>query len=298
MNILIGQNHLDTLGGTETNIYTLIAELTKRGHYISLISGTDKFGLTSEKIYSDFNIIPNKLKKEYDVGFINHTSTIKRLLDSNIKCKTLYQICHGATPELEQPYGHPIEKYIVISEEVRDHLKSKSFESVVVRNGIDTERFKPEEYSSDLRKVLSLSHSQRFNLFLKKICDRNNWGFAYHNKYTNPVFDIENIIKQADLVVTLGRGAYESMACGKNVLVADWRPYQMPLMDGMITEDTIDNFIYNNCSGRCEKKTITEDSITEEIKKYSVENSKHNRAYALKNLNIQKQVDIMLSLVE
>ena len=135
-----------------------------------------------------------------------------------------------------------------------------------------------------------------FNAFLNKVCNRNGWEFIYHNKFTNPVFDIENVISEADLVVTLGRGAYESMACGKNVLVADWRQYQRPLMDGLITKNNIDKFIYHNCSGRCEKKIITEKSITEEIKKYSIENAQYNREYALKNLNISKQVDKMLNV--
>ena len=34
------------------------------------------------------------------------------------------------------------------------------------------------------------------------------------NKYTNPVWKIEELMRESDLVVSLGRGAYEAMACG------------------------------------------------------------------------------------
>ena len=296
MKILIGQNHLDTIGGSETYVYTVIEELKRRKIKTFLMCGSNRFGIMSKKIYQNFDIIPNYIGSEIDLGFINHTTTIKKVIDNKIDLSKVYQVCHGTIPSLEQPYGHPIENYISISEEVRDHLFSKKINSNVIRNGINVDKFKPTKVNKKLKNILSLSQSDRFNSFLSKICDKNGWNFLHHNKFTNPIFDIEKKIDEADLVISLGRGAYESMSCGKNVLVADWRPYQYPLMDGLVNKSNIDEMIKTNCSGRRFKKEVNEQSIVEEINKYSVENSDFNRQYALENLNIKIQVDKMLNL--
>ena len=296
MKVLIGQNHLDTIGGSETYVYAVIEELKRRKIKTFLLSGTNRFGIMSKKIYQDFNIIPNTFDKDIDVCFVNHTSTISKALKLGINPEKLYQVCHGTTPSLEQPFGNPIEKYISISEEVQKHLDKKNLASYMIRNGINTERFAPTKTNKVLKNILSLSQSSRFNIFLENICKKNGWNFKAHNKFANPVFDIENYISEVDLVVSLGRGAYEAMSCGKNVLVADWRPYQKPMMDGIITPENIGEIITTNCSGRKYKKEVNEENITKEIKKYSRSLGENNREYALQNLNIVKQIDQMLQL--
>ncbi len=296
MKILIGQNHLDTIGGSETYVYTVIEELKRRKIKTFLLCGSNRFGIMSKKIYQNFNIIPNYIEAEVDLSFINHTTTIKKAIELDLDLTKVYQVCHGTIPKLEQPYGTPIENYISISEEVRDHLLNKKVKSDVIRNGINVDKFKPTKVNKKLKNILSLSQSDRFNSFLSKICDKNGWNFLHHNKFTNPIFDIEKKIDEADLVISLGRGAYEAMSCGKNVLVADWRQYQQPLMDGLVDKSNIDEIIKNNCSGRRFNKKVNEKSIEEEIKKYNYENCDHNRQYSLKNLNIKIQVDKMLEL--
>ena len=297
MKILIGQNHLDTIGGSETYTYTLIEELKRRRFKVELACGSNRFGIMSKKIYQNFGIFPNSFDKDPDVCFINHISTIRKILDSNIDSKTIFQICHGTVPDLEQPFGKPIEKYITISEEVSTHVSNKGYNSDIVVNGINTNRFSPTSVNKEVKNILSLSQSDRFNNFLSKICLKNGWTFKSHNKFKNPIFQIENLIKEADMVISLGRGAYEAMSCGKNVLVADCRPYQPPLMDGLIAPDNIDEMIKHNCSGRRFKRQVNEQTITEEIKKFDHKFCELNRNYALENLNIEVQTEKMLNLI-
>ncbi len=297
MKILIGQNHLDTIGGSETYTYTLIEELKRRKFKVDLVCGSNRFGIMSKKIYQNFGIFPNHFGEDYDACFINHISTIKKILDSKLDSETVFQICHGTIPDLEQPFGNPIQKYISISEEVKNHLQKKDFNSNVILNGINTDKFSPTFVNKKVKNILSLSQSGRFNDFLSKICLKNEWNFKSHNKFENPIFDIENLIKEADLVVSLGRGAYEAMSCGKNVLVADWRPYQEPMMDGLIRSDNINEMIKFNCSGRRFKKTVNETTITEEIKKFDYKFCEFNRNYVLENLNIRNQAEKMLEII-
>jgi len=296
MKILVGQNHLDTIGGSETYTYALIHELFKRGFKVELVCGSRRFGIMSKKIYNDFGIIPDSFSNNPDVCFLNHTTSVSRALNYGISSDKIIQVCHGKIPNLEQPFGGSIKKYISISEEVAEHLSKLGFQSSVVRNGINLDRFKPTKINSRLKNVLSLSQSNRFNIFLEKICLKNGWNFSSNNKFTNPIFNIEDKINKADLVVTLGRGAYEAMSCGKNVLVADWRPYQEPLMDGLLNPNNIDEIIKNNCSGRCLKIKFNEETLTNEINKYDNKLSEWARFYATENLDIIKQVDKMLDL--
>jgi glycosyltransferase involved in cell wall biosynthesis len=296
MKILVGQNHLDTIGGSETYTYTLIKELCRRKFNVELVCGSRRFGIMSKKIYNDFGIVPDSFKDSPDICFINHTTTVKKVLDSKISSDKIIQVCHGTIPNLEQPYGKPVENYVSISKEVQEHLAKLNHNSVVINNGIDMTRFFPTKTNDNLRNILSLSQSKRFNTFLQKICDKNGWNFKSNNKFTNPIFDIENQIKEADLVISLGRGVYEALACGKNVLVADWRPYQEPMMDALLTPDNIDEIIANNCSGRSRKIKFNEEIITNEIKKYNKSLSDWTVSYARENLNIVHQVDKMLNL--
>ena len=296
MKILIGQNHLDTIGGSETYTYALINELFNRGFKIELVCGSRRFGIMSKKIYNDFGIIPDSFSNDPDLCFLNHTTSVSRALQRGVSSKKIVQVCHGKIPDLEQPFGNPIKNYISISEEVAEHLLNIGFDSLVVRNGIDLNRFKPTKVNGSLKNILSLSQSHRFNIFLKKICLKNGWNFSSNNKFKNPIFDIEKKINEADLVVSLGRGAYEALACGKNVLVADWRPYQEPLMDGHLNSNNIEKIIKNNCSGRCLNIKFNEETLTNEIKKYDHRLSEWARSYAFENLDITKQVDKMLLL--
>jgi glycosyltransferase involved in cell wall biosynthesis len=297
MRILVGQNHLDTLGGSETYTYALVEELVRQGHEVRVVCMPKRKGFVAYQIFENFGIEVNHLNgAEFDLALISHNSIFNLMAANKIAAKKTFQICHGTTPPLEQPCGHPGVEYISISEEVRDHVLAKGHESTVIRNGINTDKFSQTSINQELKNVLSLSQSERLNAFLSKVCKRNGWEFDSFNKFKNPVFEIHEHIQKADMVVTLGRGAYESMSCGKNVLIADFRQYQSPMMDGLLTPENIDNIIKNNCSGRANRLTITEATMTEQFNKYDIAYGEANRQYALENLNIQNQVKKMIDI--
>lgn len=298
MKILVGQNHLDTLGGSETYTYALVEELHNRGHQVGVMCARNRKGMVSDLIERNLGIKTNVISREYDACLLSHNSMVSQLFSLDVKPGKVYQICHGTTPSLEQPTELAGVEFISISEEVQNHLLKKNLQSELIVNGVNLERFKPTKINKELKNILSLSQSDRLNQFLQKVCDKYGYNFKHHNKFRNPVFNIEDEIADADLVVSLGRGAYESMACGKNVLIADWRPYQTAMMDGMLTGDNAARFLCNNCSGRTERRGIDEKSIVEELSKYSQENGEANRSFAEKNLNIKDKVDKMIYLVE
>lgn len=295
MRILVTNNTFSFTGGSETYAYAVIRELVSRGHDVdafttgpcTMIAGEiAKLGV---KIY--FKVVPDK---EYDLIIGSHTSTFKHL--EHFKCKKI-QTCHGIYPDLEQPY--PGVQHVAISKEVQHHLTYKGYESTLIHNGVNCDRFAPRvPIRKDLTKVLSLSHDQGVNSMLDEACKKLGVDFEWHNKYINPMFNIEDKIQEADLVVTLGRGAYESMAAGRNVLIFDKRGYSgLPAIgDGLLTMSNIEKSLEHNCSGRATKKEFTVDDIVNELRKYHKDNGKMMREYALKNFNIEHQIDKYLSI--
>ena len=208
------------------------------------------------------------------------------------------QTCHGVYPKLEQPvFG--MDAYVSISEEVQNHLTKKGYKSTIIRNGVDCERFKPiNKLNNNIKNVLSLAHSDPANVIIKKACDELNLNFIENNKFKCWRWDMENVINQSDIVISLGRGVYESMSCGRNVIIFDKRSYtNLPAIgDGIVTKDNVDKFLKNNCSGRFSMKEFNHTTLVKELKKYLPKYGEDLREYVLKNLNIKLQVDKYLNL--
>lgn len=299
MKILVTNHWLKKLGGSETFTYTLIAELKKQGHDVQFF--TFHKGSVSSQVeknlgckYIDLQNVAHPV--QFDLILANHHTTVAEAFTS---CEGfIIQTCHGTIPKLEQPSAWA-DSFVGISNEVRMHLKSKGFPSVLILNGIDCERFTPKrKINTTLQNVLSLSHSDKLNKKLAIYFSKKGINFICHNKYTNPTWNIEQSMNNADLVISLGRGCYEAMACGRPVLVLDHRPYQAPMGDGLLLPENIDKIIKNNCSGRTNKYTDIYAMLDAALVNYNQKLSKWAREYALENLNITLQVKKYISIYE
>lgn len=291
MNILLTNISLAKPGGSETFTYTMAKELISRGHNVYVF--TFKKGLVYDKIINELkaNVMQDI---EYDLILANHTSCVDYVYGKG----PIIQTCHGYIPAPEQP-NTKADFHVGISQEVVDHLSSKNFKSVLIHNGIDCERFnKEKDTNKNLTNVLSLVQNDDTNNRLSKICNSMGINFTSFNKKSNFVWDVENKINDADLVISLGRGAYESFACARQVLVYDTRSYFKPFGDGLTTSDNIKELIKNNCSGRRYKKTYTDDDIIAELNAYNHYEGYKMREFALKELNIKNQVDKYFEIVE
>lgn len=299
MRILITNHWLKKLGGSETFTYTLVKAAKEFGHDVDLF--TEQEGMVSARIRKDFGVKVVDPVNSYDLILANHNTCIKHAMNRG----PIIQTCHGIFPKLEQP-SEWAQAHVAISEEVKMHLVEKlstGRKIELILNSIDTKRFKDRTVlAPGVKSVLSLSHSDRLNSQLKTIFNRKGIIFKSLNKYSNPVWDVEKEIWQHDLVVSLGRGAYESLACGRPVLVIDHRPYiKKTLADGMITPQNIDELVKYNFSGRY--RNLQPDIsrfITRELELYNDNNQFYYRQWAVDNLdyhkNFQKYLDLWKSL--
>ena len=295
MNILVTNNHLDTFGGSESYTYTLIQELLNLNFNVEYF--TFNTGVTSDLIERNLKA-KFMSKNSYDVVFANHINCVEYLrfqLDNKTK---IIQTCHGIFPDLEQPSQYA-DGYVSISEEVKNHLQKKKIDSILINNGVDCVRF--NEYNKinpKIQTILSLCHSEKANILLKKVCSQLNIKLTCLNKHENPKWNVEDLINKSDLVIGLGRSVYEAMSCGRPVIVFDNRNYFNHYGDGYIDKRNFEKSLKNNCSGRAFERKFSADELINEIKKYNVDDGAIMREIALQKLNIKNQTQLYLNYSE
>lgn len=281
--ILVANHQLDKLGGTETYTYTIIEELCRLGYEVEYF--TIVKGYVSEKIESDFGVHFMKSKK-YDLILANHNSCVREVFQKGF----VVQTCHGIYPYLEQPSKYA-DSFVAISEEVFNHLLKLGFASKIIYNGINTEKFRPyQPINNILKNVLSLSQSNDVNKVIREICQKSNLNFFSINKFKQQIWQMEEYYNDADLIVGLGRSAYEAMSCGRPVIIYDHRPYSKNLGDGYVKRDKMGKLLANNFSGRYSNKLYSPSELKLEMDKYAIEDGQYLRDFIVSNLDIKNNI--------
>jgi len=280
--ILVANHHLDKVGGTESYTYAMVEELVKREYQVEYF--TFFRGEVSRRLEQDLSI-RFMSRKKYDLILANHNTCVNYLFDKGF----IMQTCHGVFPELEQPSPNA-DAYVSISEEVKKHLQQLGYTSRVILNGINLERYRPvQPLHSRLSCVLSLCHSAMANTALEKACEGMGAKLIIVDKYNNPVWEVEQKINEADLVVGVGRSAYEAMACGRPVIIFDHRDYYPSCGDGYV-RDMIGDSIRNNCSGRYSNRSYTAPELERELRKYDPADGAFFRKFAEDRLDIRNSI--------
>jgi glycosyltransferase involved in cell wall biosynthesis len=207
-------------------------------------------------------------EQEYDLALVNHNICLEELAEWDIKRRIFTS--HGPIPELEQPIPGA-DVYVAVSEEVHANLTSKGFFSHVIRNPIDTNYFTPAPVNPELRNILWMNNRAPNIELIEKVSQ----GFEYRIQ-TGWADGVKENIQWADLVMTSGRGIYEALSCGKNVMVVNWCG-----VDGMVTRENIEKLRTVNCSGRYYNQFWGPDRMREEFKRYDPE--RDMRAYVIEN---------------
>jgi glycosyltransferase involved in cell wall biosynthesis len=246
MKILITNNHLNTWGGSETWVLTVYNEL-RQNHEV------DVFTLVKGGGVSD--IIPTIVpESEYDLILCNHNTCFHVIRHLG----PVTYISHGTVPKLEQaPKG--ARRYISISEEIYLHtLKQYGIKSDIVLNPVDLRFYKsslqpnrpPKTFLSMCQGVSAQNNVRSFGETISAETERGKRQRILPEEFN-----------RSDLVFSLGRGAYEGLACGRPVIVYDSRDYNGDLYDGLITEENIDTLLKFNCSGRATRRTFSRGTV-------------------------------------
>lgn len=281
MKILLTNLCLDGFGGSESWLYSMATELNRRGNEVHVYS--PRCGKVYEKLKNSG--ITLATSGNFDLILDNHNQSAGKFTGFTI------HTCHGIIPE-ERPMPNALN--IAVSKKVSE----KYGIDVIIPNSIDTNRFCCKNFPRDrIKKILSLCKSVSANYQLSRICQEH--GLLFESMYGREIFNIEDKINEADLVVGVGRSLLDAMACGRPVVSFDDRSYFSTRMlgHGYITPDKfkfqqIDNFTASSIGTSLSK----EDLEREIFEKYNPKDGEVNRQFIIENLSIEKAVDRYLEL--
>jgi len=290
MDILISTNLLNYTG-VPTYTLTLYNQLVARKHNVTVYCPTNgKLSSLMKTISSlDFAGWPDVILAQHNI--------LAREMRKKFPDIPMIFISHGILPDLEQPPADiKIDKYIAVSEEVMLNLASYDITNVkIVRNFIDIDRFYCREPVREKpERLLFISNFKRRKAYetIQKACKIMGIKFRHLGYTSHPKFNVEDYINESDIVVSLGRGVLEAMACQRPVIVYDRRRG-----DGYINESTYRRSRMNNFSGRAYCLECRTKIIKGEIEKYNPDDGVMNRNLVLRHHNHIKAVDDIMEII-
>lgn len=279
MRILIGVYELENFfGGTQTWTMTMRDALVCLGHDVALFA-------MSERVSPYFGslevLTPTTIRRAdgFELVVCNSNAVLEQL--SGLDGVVVF-LSHGVLPELEQPIPGA-DLYLAVSEEVAWNVERQGYACTgILRNPIDTSRFnyvgcgeRPKHICFVCRRHISpLEEELRAR------------GYVVSHVGMPPVPDIRPGISDADVVVGLGRSAYEAMAQGKNVIVSGNNSGRsnIEIADGLITSESFFEFRTANCSGRTRMRAVLAAADLEhELERYCMEQGERNHQLILEN---------------
>lgn len=291
MNILVSNTHLTNYGGTELWTYSVVKNLVERGHNVTVF--TYHAGEFTEHITQLCGVMLGRwLGGEFDLAIVNHNTCLQAIPDNIYKIFT----SHSSFIDCEEPIDGA-NYYIAVTEEIKDRFPSYNMK--VIHNGIDCKRYSPKKpVNKELTNVFVMSDvpdvikgievaSQLYEINTGRRL--NIFGIKERH------FNIEDDINNADMVVTYGRGIFEALACGRNVISADKRCWMKGFEGaGYITKDKYDTLKHNNLSARDNPISMTMETIESYFHLYNPEFSLRNEI--LRDYNIDNVVTQYLEI--
>lgn len=287
MKILLTNIWLVDAGGTETWTLTMAKELIRLGHDVTV------FTLHIGKFANQFPCeVRGDASGHYDLFLCNHRPCWDQLRNkAGVKVFT----SHSYLDDLNEFCAYPDDAVnrVAATEEIQ-----KKRGGVLIHNGIDTELFTSTRPPSEkLKTILYLgsSHNERSFFNVRTACK------GYELILSNGRPSSPELINQADLVISYGRGALEAMACARNVVSADCRPYvgERLFGAGMITEQNFDTVKLHNFTGRGDPQTFSDsyNPLEAEFQKYQAQRGYHLRGRIINDYNVRHTARQYLAFV-
>lgn len=298
MKILVGNNTLYQLAGSETHALTLALELKKQGHEVCAYSPI--LGIIAKTLKNNgvecFNAPPDK---EFDLIIASHhpiVSTLRLKYPKTPIISTIHGILHtqGSAKLPEYP-ADGVNQFVAVSEEVQKKLKDDyGLDSVIIRNFFQIEANFPIN-KIPKKFLFNSNYNVKGDQVFKTVEEIANYYHAEllaigNNFYETP--DVRTAILQSDIVFGIGRSVLEGVALGRlGVVHGRWGT------GGVVCQKNIKNLQYYNFSGRNATRLWTPDETIKEIDEfYTQENLDWCHQYMLENHNVGKAVLEYLSL--
>ena len=250
MNILIVLSN-NVFTGVNTWAYTLTKELNSRGYIVDIeiddgyeesnffVKGYKEFTDKIQKVCNNIFIRDSVDYSNYKFSIISNNFHIDKITHG----KKLF-VVHGTELPSFNVKGYNVDYKIGTSKTNYEYMKCDE----LIHNGIDLEQFTSKNVPNEKPKnalLLSRYGTPHHLYYACKVLGIKLDSLMFDNS-------VEEKISNYDFVISHGRGAYESMACGKPVLVYNSFFKDIngkTLCDGWIKEDNFRNILDRNTSG-------------------------------------------------
>lgn len=315
LKILLGNNTLSLLAGSETWTKTLALELKKMGHSVKCFSS--HLGIISDQLKNEdigcydrietlgsvkpFSFkFQEEIKHEYDVIISSHHETVDFLRSAFPKTPIISMI-HGVIHFVEDESGqqvkapeHPateagVNQFLAPSEEVQEALKKNyNIDAVIIRNFFDLDKFQAKRKISKAPKCIlfNSNYASSGDPQVEVIREvSKHYGakvIAIGENFTFSI-DVMQAIEDADIVVGMGRSVLEGVAAGRlGIVHGRWGT------GGVIHKGNIQELASCNFSGRNSKGLFytKEDFIREIDARYNQETIEWGVNYMKREHNV------------
>ncbi len=295
LKILLGNNTLSLLAGSETWTATLAKQLKKMGHIVEGFS--PDLGIIAEDLEDNGircydNISTSGLKPfsvrleparthDYDVIIANHHHIVE-FLRSQFPNTPIISTIHGimhletdASGKKRKAPEHPAEagvnQFVAVSEEVQQMLKQDyNIDSIVVRNFFDVNRFKAKRPITPGKPKILMVNSNYADKespdikIIREVAKHYGAKMGAVGESFVAARDTMLGINDADVVFGMGRSVLEGVCAGRlGIVHGRWGT------GGVICEENVEEIRKYNFSGRnSDAKLASAQEIIEMIDQY------------------------------
>lgn len=291
LKILLGNNTLSLLAGSETWTYTLALALRELGHHVTCYA--PELGLISEKLLDEgiksYNqispdgirpfsvILEENIDHKYDVIIANHFHVVEYLRIQFPKTpiiSTIHGIIHideAGQKAPEHPALHSgVAQFVAVSEEVQKKLLADyQIASVISRNFFDIKKHQLIKAPNSTPKqfLVNTNYAGRNDKEIQVIRDAaKHFGakVAAMGQNFSQSFDLSRVISDSDVVFGMGRSVLEGVAAGRlGIVHGRWGT------GGVICESNLHALREVNFSGRnSQGKLATAEELIKMIEQY------------------------------
>jgi len=293
MKILFTNHHLADFAGTETFTWTVAHALRRAGHEVVIATAqkgaaTRIFENEGFDVFEEFDELKNM---GFDVIHAQH-NPMAVLARHAFPATPMVFMGHGVFHPLEQPPSADlaVAEWVAVSEEIRDYWAERYglHKVQIFRNPIDCRRYRQlRPICEELQRILVISNNYPVNLraMVERTCSDLGISVRFVGGMYNAEWEIERLINEVDLVISIGRGVLEAMACGRAVLVLDQHG-----CDGLMTPELYRESRKFNFSGRRFARKLRQVDLAELFAAYDSGMGGVNRALIEEHHNVDQEV--------
>jgi glycosyltransferase involved in cell wall biosynthesis len=302
MRILIANHSLSQPAGSETYVMTLAHSLRSLGHEVLCFS--PRLGQVAEELRRRGVTVVSDAREAGSVDVIHSShldSTHLALAAMPVTPVVFVQHGVGTREVLERPPGPrgSIERWVAVSARVAEAMAWREGlprdEIHVIPNFVDLERFRPlYPVRTPPRTALFLSNFQapEMQRLISDACGLAGMmaRFVGGDRST---MDTRSEIQVADVVLTIGRGAIEAMACGRPVILLS-----VAGGDGPLTPATAMQALHSNYSGLVRRTIPTPHELATELRQVTAAMGEWGRQWAEIHHDVRTLVPRLVTLYE